>query len=59
MAKVNLLFKPNWVICQKATFLNFMAMRIRKPENEDTWFREYLNKIDTRFENKAAKILKC
>ena len=27
-------------LCQKATFLNFMVMQIRKPENESTLFKE-------------------
>ena len=40
MAKVTLLCKPSWVICQKATFLNFKVMYIRKPENEGTLFRK-------------------
>ena len=35
-----LLVKPTWVICQKATLLNFMVMHIRKPENEGTSFKK-------------------
>ena len=31
--------KPNHLY-QKAKFLNFMVMQIRKPENEGTLFRE-------------------
>ena len=40
MAKVNLLLKSSSVTLQKAVFLRFMVIHIRKPENEDTTFRE-------------------
>ena len=38
MAKVNFLNEA--VSFQEATFLNFVAMHIIKPENEDTLHRE-------------------
>ena len=41
MDKVNLLFKLFIeIICQKATFLNFMVKHIKKTENDGTSFRE-------------------
>ena len=40
MATVDLLFKRSLVICQKALFLKFMVMHLRKQENEGTSFRE-------------------
>ena len=39
MARVNLLSKLSH-LCQKATFLDFVVMQIRKPENESILFRE-------------------
>ena len=40
MVKVNFLKQVSY-LCQKATFLNFMVMQTRKPENKGTLFREY------------------
>ena len=42
MAKVNFLNQESH-LCQKDTFLNFMVIHIRKPENEGTLFREKLD----------------
>ena len=39
MAKVIFLNQQKSFI-QEATFLNFMVMQIRKPENKGTFFRE-------------------
>ena len=43
MAKVNFL---NQFVFQKAAFLNFMVMHIRKPENLEEWIlREVMSLI--------------
>ena len=50
MNKVNF-FKPSWVICQEAAFLNFMVMHVRKSENDGAFFREWLKeKFRKKFE---------
>ena len=39
MTKVNFLNQASH-LCRKATFLNFMVVQIRKPENEGALFRK-------------------
>ena len=64
MAKVNFLNQESH-LCQKDTFLSFMVIHIRKPENEGTLFRENekknsgkdLNKIEARFAEEATSLI--
>ena len=56
-----LLFKPSQVIYirQKAKFLNFMVMQVRKPENEGTFLGSNEKKIQEKNKDKTeAKFAK-